>query len=88
MYCCYVQDPAGYILAALPLAVCVLSVAAVCQFTLTRSHGSLFVCLVSVTNSSLSLKPLICSVLLRKCSATLLTLTPAKSARAFAFERS
>ncbi len=67
MYRCYVQDPAGYILAALPLAVCVLSVAAVCQFTLTRSHGSLFVCLVSVTNSSLSLKPLICSVLLSKC---------------------
>jgi hypothetical protein len=43
--------------------------AAVCQFTLTCSHGPIFISFVSVTTFRVGLEALICSLLFSKCSA-------------------
>ena len=45
------------------------SATAVFQFTLTCSHGPIFICFVSVTTFSVALEALICSLLVSKCSA-------------------
>ena len=42
------------------------------QFTLTCSHGPIFICFVCVTTSLVAPDALICSLLFSKCSAQLL----------------
>ncbi len=55
------------------------SATAVFQFTLTCSHGPIFICFVSVTTFSVALEALICGLLFSKKLRLFLTLMGAAS---------